>query len=409
MNEHFFRHEYGRLVALLVRRMGVQHLQTIEDSVQSALMTAVESWGRTGAPENPSAWLFRVAQNNVLGEFRQIKRRLRHIEDLTRQDEQPSAPGGNAPLSDDLRDSLLHMLFVCCDERIPLESQIALALKTLCGFEVNEIAHRLFTSEANVYKRLARARLQLREHPLPIGELTRAQCGARLPAVSKVLYLLFNEGYLSSSGDTAIRRELCDEAIRLATALAEHPVGQNPETFALLALMNFHAARLTSRADVTGGLILLEEQDRGLWDADRIAIGLEWLTKSAQGDIFSRYHAEAGIAAEHCLAPSFKETRWDKIADYYEMLEQIAPNALHRLNRAVAVAEARGPQAGLVLLEDFQPPAGLANSYLWPAVLGDLHRRSGNAGVAEKYNNAALCLAPTPAIREVLKRRIRMN
>src|SRR5258706_13154119 len=167
----------------------------------------------------------------------------------------------------------------------------------------------------------------------------------------------------------AIRRELCDEAIRLATILAEHPAVQAPETFALLALMHLHAARMTACQNSSGGLLLLEEQDRGLWDQQGIQIGLEWLARSSQGDRFSRYHAEAGIAAEHCLAHSFQGTRWDKGVECYALLEQIAPSAIHKLNRAVAVAEWQGPAEGLAVLKGFEPPTWLPGSYIWAAVL----------------------------------------
>jgi RNA polymerase sigma-70 factor (ECF subfamily) len=224
-------------------------------------------------------------------------------------------------------DDMLRMLFVCCDEAIPWESRLVLALKTLCGFSTAEIALRLFTSEANVHKRLGRARDRLRQAPpnvdAPLGTLR-----SRLPDVYAVLYLLFNEGYLSAHDQHAIRRELCDEAVRLTTLLAEHPVGAVPETFALLALMHLHVARLGSRVDAMGGLLLLEEQDRSLWDRERIQLGAEWLARSAVGDVFSRFHAEAGIAAEHCFAPSFQATRWNVIADLYAMLERIAPSPL---------------------------------------------------------------------------------
>jgi RNA polymerase sigma factor (sigma-70 family) len=266
--EHFFRHEYGRLVALLARRVGVRNVEAIEDAVQSALMIALESWTLAAPPDNPSAWLFRVAHNNLIRELRQRTRRLRILEETAREAIDTPENGPEVFLSGEVHDSLLQMLFVCCDESIPVESQLVLALKTLCGFDINEISLRLFTSEANIYKRLGRARSRLREYPLRIGDLTREQCAVRLPAVSKVLYLLFTEGYLSSHAELAIRRELCDEAIRLALVLAEHPVGQTPETFALLALMHLHAARMTARMDRSGGLLLLEEQARELWDQD---------------------------------------------------------------------------------------------------------------------------------------------
>lgn len=404
--EHFFRHEYGRLVASLSMRVGVQHLEAVEDSVQSALMTALESWTVGGLPDNPSAWLFRVAHNSLLGELRQRAGRRRILERQPR--EVVSAPGDGPEifLVGEVRDELLKMLFVCCDESIPPESQLVLALKTLCGFDVREISYRLFTTEANVYKRLARARDRLRQHPPRDGELSAARIASRLPSVNRILYVLFTEGYLSAHAEIAIRRELCDEAIRLASVLVEHPLGRTPETYALLALMHLHAARMTAREDAAGGLLLLEEQDRSLWNQRQIQVGLAWLAKSASGDTFSRYHAEAGIAAEHCLAPSFGETNWRNVVECYELLERVAPSALHRLNRAVAVAEWKGAAAGLALLEGFEPPSWLAGSYLWAAVLADLHRRCGNRPQSVRFRELAAQSAPSLAIRDLVARRL---
>ena len=324
--EHFFRHEYGRLVAMLSCRVGVQYIEVVEDAVQSALMCALESWTVAGLPDNPPAWLFRVAHNNLFGELRQRSRRRRILEQNPEEEEVGTPVGGpEIFLAGEVHDDLLRMLFVCCDHAIPLESQLVLALKTLCGFDIREIALRLFSSEANVYKRLSRARSRLRQLSYRLDELSGEQYSSRLPAVHKILYLLFTEGYLSSHVEFAIRRELCHEAMRLTAILAEHPIGRTPETFALLALMHLHTARMIARQDASGGLLLLEEQDRELWDQRGIQIGLEWLAKSAQGDCFSRYHAEAGIAAEHCLAPSFQETRWDRVVECYSLLERIAP------------------------------------------------------------------------------------
>ena len=407
--EHFFRHEYGRLVAVLSHRVGVQHIEAVEDAVQSALMRALESWTTADVPDNPSAWLFRVAHNLLMGELRQ---RTSHRRILERNQAGAIQTPEDVPdpyLAGEVRDDLLRMLFVCCDDAIPIESQLVLALKTLCGFDVREIALRLFTSETNVYKRLSRARSRLRKLSPRLGPLTSAQYSVRVPSVNKILYLLFTEGYLSAHSQTAIRRELCDEAIRLAAILAEHPVGQVPETFALLALMHLHVARMSARQDSSGGLLLLEEQDRALWDQRIVQVGLEWLAKSAQGDGFSRYHAEAGIAAEHCLASSFQETRWDRVVECYCLLERTASSPIHKLNRAVAVAEWRGPAAGLAVLEEFQPPAWLADSYLWAAVLADLHRRCGNASVARRYRDEALTSAPTSAIKALLLRRLQTD
>jgi RNA polymerase sigma-70 factor (ECF subfamily) len=404
--EHFFRHEYGRLVALLTRKVGVRCLDLVEDAVQGALLAALTAWTAHGRPDDPGAWLYRVASNNLMGDLRRTAGRQRLLERAVdagpERADCPAAPYFAAEVADDM----LRMLFVCCDEVIPRESQLVLALKTLCGFSTAEIALRLFTSDANVYKRLARARDRLREAPLDVQTPPLDTLRSRLSSVHAVLYLLFNEGYLSAHAEQAIRRELCDEAVRLATLLAEHAVGAVPETFALLALMHLHAARLGARCDGMGALVLLEEQDRALWDRERIRLGVEWLERSASGDVFTRFHAEAGIAAEHCFAPSFRQTRWREIADLYAMLERIAPSPLHTMNRAVAVAEWQGPEAGLALLQALAPPAWLAGSYLWDAVLGDLHRRAGNLEIAQRHTQRALTSAPTEAVRDLLRRRL---
>lgn len=407
LGAHFFRHEYGRLVAMLVRRVGSRHLEAIEDAVQSSLLAAVDSWPRSAVPDNPSAWLYRVAHNRLAGELRRGARQGELAVEHARAAFESTIDAAVVRLSGDVRDDLLRMLFVCCDDAIPLDSQLVLALKTLCGFDVREIAERLFMTEANVYKRLGRARARLREAPLQAADLTNEQLASRLSAVQVILYTLFTEGYLSSHAADAIRRELCDEARRLTEVLAEHPMGATPPTFALLALMHLHSARMAARQDGSGGLLLLEEQDRSLWDQGEIQVGLAWLGRAAEGTLFSRYHAEAGIAAEHCLAPSFSETRWDRIVACYELLDRFAPSALHTLNRAVAIAEWRGAAHGLALVDGIAPPSWLVGSYQWSAVLSDLHRRAGHADVAARYRATALESAPSDAIRAALTRRLR--
>jgi RNA polymerase sigma factor (sigma-70 family) len=406
--EHFFRHEYGRLVAMLSRRVGVRHLEAIEDAAQSALLAAVESWTIGGVPEQPSAWLFRVAHNHVVGELRQRARRDRLVGAHGQATASATTDLPTASLAGDVDDDLLRMLFACCDDAIPVESQLVIALKTLGGFDVREIAARLFTTEANVYKRLARARGRLRDLPA-LPDLTQHQLAARLPAVHAILYLVFTEGHLSSHADAAIRRELCDEAIRLTEILAAHRVGGTPETCALAALMHLHAARMTARQDDCGGLLLLEQQDRARWDQRQLELGLAWLARSAHGDAFSRYHAEAGIAAEHCLAPSLADTRWDRVVECYALLERLAPSPIHTLNRAVAVAEWRGPAEGLAVLAGLEPPSWLAGWYLWAAVLADLHGRCGHHELAQRYRDLALASAPSPAVRDLLQRRLRSS
>jgi RNA polymerase sigma factor (sigma-70 family) len=407
LGQHFFRHEYGRLVSALSHRVGVRHLEAVEDAVQIALVAAVESWPRGVVPDNPSAWLYRVAHNHCVAELRQRTRQSELAGRYTRDAVNSADDRPAGFLTGDIRDDLLRMLFACCDDAIPIEAQLMLALKTLCGFNVPEIAQRLFTTHGNVYKRLGRARSRLREVRFEPDDLTAEHLASRLRAVRAILYLMFTEGYLSSHAEGAIRRELCDEARRLTEILAEHPLSATPETFALLALMYLHRARMLARQDGSGGLLLLEEQNRSLWNQEDIQLGLSWLARAAEGDVFSRYHAEAGIAAEHCLAPSFAETRWDRIVECYALLERLAPSALHTLNRAVAVAEWRGPAYGLAVVEGLEPPSWLLGSYLWSAVLADLHRRCGHAELAQQYREAALQSAPSQVVRTTLERRLR--
>ena len=392
-------------MAVLVRKVGARHLELIEDAVQFALVAALGAWTESERPDEPSAWLHQVALHRLIQELRRESGRLqilnRHAADFER-----AGRAVEPYFAQEISDDLLRMLFVCCDEAIPPESQLVLALKTLCGFSSAEVALRLFTSESNVQKRLTRARERLRHAPELDPSSGLSELRARLPSVHAVLYQLFNEGYLSARASLSIRRELCDEAVRLMTLLAEHPAGAGPESAALLALMHLHAARLGSRTDATGGLLLLEEQDRSLWDGERIRLGLEWLDRSAVGSVFSRFHAEAGIAAEHCLAASFEQTRWQEIARSYAMLERIAPSPLHTLNRSIAVAEWQGPLAGLRLLQELSPPSWLADSYLWDAVMADLHRRAGHSEIARQHRDRALDSAPTEALRALLARRL---
>src|SRR5215510_10832814 len=387
--EHWFRHELGRLVAILSRRFGLHRMELCEDAAQTALLQATQSWS-SELPDDPGAWLYRVAHNHVLDELRREKRDERYLAEVKVD-----------YAEQEVQDDVLRLLFVCADPAIPPESQLVLALKTLCGFSTGEIALRLFQSEDAVHKRLQRARARLKED-------AEVQIDPeRVHSVLHMLYLLFNEGYSSAQPDRVIRRELCDEALRLALMLREDPAGALPETDALIALMCFHAARFDARVDGWGGLLLLEEQDRSLWDRELVQRGLVHLTRSARGETLSRYHAEAGIAAEHCLAPSYAATDWEEIIRLYEVLERIAPSPLNVLNRAIALAEWKGPHAGLAELEKMEVPGWLLGYYLWDATLGELHRRRGDRGRALAHTKRALAAAPTNPEKALLERRMR--
>ena len=387
--EHWFRRELGRLVSILSRRFGVHRMELCEDAAQTALLRATQSWS-AALPDDPGAWLYRVAHNHVLDELRRQKRDERYLAEVQVEYAQQEA-----------HDDVLRLLFVCADPAIPAESQLVLALKTLCGFGIQEIALRLFQTDDAVNKRLQRARARLRDH----AEMQSID-PERVGSVLHMLYLLFNEGYSSGQPDRVIRRELCDEALRLALMLREDPAGALPETDALVALMCFHAARFDARVDGMGGLLLLEEQDRGRWDRALVQRGLEHLVRSARGEAPSRYHAEAGIAAEHCLAPTYAETNWEAIVRLYEVLELVAPSPLNVLNRAIALAEWKGPDAGLAALAALAAPSWLVGFYLWDATLGELHRRRGDRDLALVHTRRALAAAPTNPEKALLERRV---
>ncbi len=399
--EHYFRHEFGRLVSVLSRRFGVHRLELCEDAVQTALLRAMQAWSQRGLPDDRSAWLYRVALNEVLGALRRDKR----IETSSEDPEQAVADE-EIFLEREVKDDQLRMLFVCANPGIPRESQIVFALKILCGFSTEEIALRLFQGHEAVYKRLQRARAALREHVNEVETPRFEELASRLPAVLEILYLLFTEGYSSAQPDHVIRHELCEEAIRLGRLLEEHPVGAVPETAALLALMYLDAARFESRVDGAGGLLLLEEQDRELWDRELIQIGISYLHRAARGEFFTRYHIEAAIAAEHCLAPTYQATRWSEIARLYQMLEGVVPSPINTLNRAIAIAESQGPDAGLELLEALKPPSWLLGYYLWDATLGELYRRRGDRERATGHLSRALEAAPTHAEKALIRRRL---
>jgi RNA polymerase sigma-70 factor (ECF subfamily) len=402
--EHFFRHEFGRLVAVLTRSLGVRRLDLVEDVVQAALVQALETWSRRGVPEDAGGWLYRTARNLAIDAWRREQTHAQALPRLADEAEREASPP-EAQFADEIGDEPLRLLFVCCHEAVPAESRVAIALKTLCGFSTAEIARALLTTEANVQKRIERARDRLRDLDIDF-EPPAAQLGARLDAVLAVIYLLFSQGCHATHADVPIRRDLCDEARRLARMLAGHPVGDVAAVHALLALMCFHAARFDARVSLDGAIVLLEEQDRSTWNWDDVREGMAWLVRSAAGAELTRYHVEAGIAWEHCRAPTFADTDWRRIAELYETLERIAPSPLHSLNRAVAEAYLHGPQAGLDRLAAVLPENVPVHYPGWHAVLGELHFRLGQHTAADSAWRQALEFSTARADQEFLRRRL---
>lgn len=399
--EHFFRHESGRLVAVLTRSLGVRRLELVEDVVQTALVQALETWSRRGVPDDPAGWLYRTARNLAIDAMRREQthdRALPQVAEGIAREESPEAR-----FADEIGDEPLRLLFVCCHEEVPAESRVAFALRTLCGFSTAEIARGLLTTEANVQKRVERARSRLRELDV---DFEAPQLSARLEAVLSVIYLLFSQGCHATHADVPIRRDLCDEARRLATMLVNNPAVDTPAVRALLALMCFHAARFDARVALDGGIVLFEDQDRSAWNWSDVRAGMEWLARSAAGDELTRYHVEAGIAWEHCRAATFADTNWQRIADGYDLLDRIAPSPVHALNRAVAEAHLRGPQAALDRLTAVAPEHVPARYPGWHAVVGELHYRLGQHAAAVRAWKEALRLATATADQEFLRGRL---
>ncbi|MCU0655507.1 MAG: sigma-70 family RNA polymerase sigma factor [Polyangiaceae bacterium] len=395
------RHEYGRLVAALLREFGAHRLSIVEDGLSQAMLEGVLSWRTRGVPPNARAWLHRAARHRILDELR----RQRRVEAMDEREEQPS---GEAPplaaLSEDVHDDELQALFACAEPSIPVASQLVFALRTLCGFSTREIASRLVTSEENVQKRWERARGRLQEVDLKL-ELSAAEWPARSDAVLRMIYVLFTEGYFASTGDQTLRLDLCTEALRLGHLVAEHPRYTSPGALALVALMHLHHGRRDARVDGQGLPVLLEEQDRRRYHRAELALGLEALAAASRGGLESRYHLEAAIAAEHAFAPTFDATRWGVIVSLYDRLAKVDPSPLHELHGAIALSYAESPQAAMARLDRLRPPTWLRESYLWLATCADLHRRLGDHDRACLLYERAIALA-TPLERAPLERRL---
>ena len=334
--ENLFRREWGKMVATLTRIFGIERLELAQDVVQEALVRALQTWPYYGVPENPSAWIMRVSRNLALDQVRRETRFRNKETDIAGFLEQQSP--GDLAFSNEINDDGLRMMFVCCHPQVPREAQVALALRTLCGFSVAEIASAFLTTETAIAKRLTRAKQRIRvariAFEIPAGE----ELTARLNGVLQTLYLLFNEGYKASVGQRLIREELCFEAIRLTELLAAHAAGNRPRSHALLALMFLNAARLPARTDAEGNILRLKEQNRSRWDKPMIARGMFHLAQSASGLEISEYHLQAGIAACHCAAGSFEDTDWPQILSLYDRLVELDDSPVVALNRAVAVA-----------------------------------------------------------------------
>ena len=397
------------MVSALTRIFGVHNLALAEDVVQDAFCRALEVWKVRGVPENPSAWLMATAKNRALDVVRRERTARTFAPEIGRllETEWTIAPVvDEAFAAHTIRDEQLRMMFSCCHPRLPEEAQVALILNILCGFGANEIASAFLTRRAAIEKRISRGKKVL-AGARRLFDLADAEFAARLSAVRRALYLLFNEGYHGASAESAVRVELCNEAMRLTALLCEHPPAESPETNALAALMCLHAARLPARLDAAGDLSPLLDQDRSRWDTGLVSQGLALLERSAAGQDVSAYHVEAAIAAAHASASSVDDTDWTSIVELYDRLMTIAPSPVVALNRAIALAQRDGAERGIGALHSIADHDRLDRYPFYPAALGELELRRGNRQAARTHFSAALALARSPMERRSLEKRLR--
>jgi len=409
IDEHFFRHESGRILTALTRVFGIHNLAMAEDVVQDAFCRALDVWKLRGMPENPSAWLMTTAKNRALDVLRRERTARTFAPELGRllESEWTVAPvveelfAANA-----IKDDLLRMMFSCCNPRLPEEAQIALILNILCGFSVSEIGGAYVSTHAAFEKRITRAKKVLATSKRLFDLTADSEFSERLPSVHRALYLLFNEGYHGASAETVVRQELCRESMRLIGVLIEHPLGATPTTYALAGLTSLHAARLPGRIDAFGNLHALINQDRSLWDRTLIAEGLQFLEASASGTEVSEYHIEAAIASHHAQAVQWQDTDWGAIVSLYDTLLLMRPSPIVALNRAIAIAQQTGPERGIAEVLAIQDRDRLVSYPFYFATLGELELRCGRVEAARAQFRSALKLARNPMERRFLEQRI---
>ncbi|MGA7921812.1 MAG: RNA polymerase sigma factor [Candidatus Acidiferrales bacterium] len=420
--ETVYRDDWGRIVATLIGMVG--DFDLAEECAQEAFTAAVEQWPASGIPEFPRAWIIQTARHKAIDRIRRKGRYQEKLESYTvsgfmRTSEEPDYH------SDEIPDDRLRLIFTCCHPALALEAQVALTLRTLCGLETDEIARAFLASPTTMAQRLVRAKRKIRDAGIPYVVPETGDVAARLEAVLKTIYLVFNEGYAATRGNSLVRTDLCLEAIRLARLVVALMAPQPPaEAKALLALMLLHDARREARFDQTGELVVLEDQDRSHWNRKQIAEALTLVKEVVQRapepkplknvrDLKTRKAGpgpialQAAIAAVHCRAASADDTDWPEIVRLYDLLQEAQPTPVISLNRAVAVAMMEGPQAGLALIEGLAAENDLDNYHLLHAARADLLRRLGKHQQASKSYQQALTLVTNESERRYLERRLR--
>ena len=398
---HLFRTEYRKIVSVLCRRFGFEQMETAEDIASDTFAIAAQTWGLKGAPKNPVAWLYAVAKNKAKNHLQRdtvfetkVAPEVKHNSTELHEYDIDLSPKN-------ITDSQLQMMFAICHPAIPPEAQIGLSLRILCGFGIDEIADAFLTHKDTINKRLYRAKEKLREEKIRIEFPNPAEIDSRLGNVLTTIYLLFSEGYYSTSQDEVLRKDLCFEAIRLCEMLIDNKSTDKPQANALLALMYFQSSRFDARVNKNGEIVLYDDQDTSLWDQGMITKGGYFLHRSAVGDTLSKYHLEASIA----YWSTHKEDtpgKWENILQLYNRYLQIEYSPIAALNRTYALAKANGKQEAITEAEKLK----LENNRFYYALLGELYKDIDNSKARENFSKA-LSLAKTAANRQVLEKKIR--
>ena len=397
---HLFRTEYRKIVSVLCKRFGFDQVEIAEDIASDTFLTATHTWGLEGLPQNPTAWLYHVASNKAKNH---LKRDLTFESKVSQEIKKTSSDVHENEIDlspQNINDSQLQMMFAICNPSISSESQIGLSLRILCGFGIEEIADAFLTNKETINKRLLRAKEKLREEKITIELPAPTEIDERLGQVLTTIYLLFNEGYYSVSKNNTLRKDLCLEAMRLCTMLVENKTTNKPEVNALLALMCFHASRFQARLDKNGDLILYDEQDTNLWNADLISKGGYFLNCAASGNKISKYHLEAGIAYWHTQKDDTKE-KWENILQLYNHLLQLEYSPVAALNRTYALSKVKGKQKAIEEAEKLD----LTDNHFYYALLGELYTTIENKKAKQNFQKA-LSLAKTSTDQQAIQKKI---
>jgi RNA polymerase sigma factor (sigma-70 family) len=406
--DHLFRQESGKMVSVLTRIFGTENLETVEDVMQETFLHAFKIWPLKGIPENPSAWLFTVAKNKALNVLKR-NRFFVNMEDPTiniKSEQSPFLLLDSFYNELTIKDDMLRMMFACCHSDISEENQVTIILKLLCGFSTVEIAKAFLTSEDTISKRLYRTKEFFRLNKVKLDVPLLNELKARTNSVLNSIYLLFNEGYNSTDDNNLIRRELIDEAMMLCKLLVENKHTQQPETYALMALICFHSSRSDCRLTAEGEIILLPYQDRTKWDGQLIRQGNHFLNLADNGNMISNYHLEAAIAFEYCIAETFEKTNWERIIELFDWQMRISPSPITALNRAVVILQFQGTDACLTALENISNNAKIKSYYLYNSLLGEINYMQRNFSSAKKYYEVAISQTHSQVEKKLLKTKI---